>query len=211
MTTPPTPHALRSEQRARQLAAHLGMWLFLASEVMMFASLAIIAGYYQLAHRQGVAEAVGHLHYGLAALNTLVLLSSSLAVTLALIASRQRLAVHTVRWMVVAESLGVVFLVIKGLEYWLDYEEGLLPGFDLPSPLLAPSARLFMNLYFLATALHAVHLAVAVVLVLVLVRRVRRHGLSEHVQSHLTLTGLYWHMVDGIWLVLFPMLYLVGR
>jgi cytochrome c oxidase subunit 3 len=193
-------------------AARLGMWLFLAGEAMMFGSLIIVAWLYRLQHPDGVAEAVAGLHVYLAILNTFMLLTSSLLMTLALTASEQVNVRRVLRCLMGATLLGALFLACKGLEYSLEYREGLLPGFAVDSPLHLPSARLFMNLYFIATALHGVHVLIAVGLGLWLYLGFARGRLQGHQAStRLEMVTLYWHLVDGIWVLLFPTLYLVGR
>jgi cytochrome c oxidase subunit 3 len=206
---PAEPFVAWAQQRE---AARLGMWLFLAGEAMMFGSLIMVAWFYRLQHHDGVAEAVTGLHFELATINTFILLTSSLLMTLALTASEQVNVRHLRRCLMGATLLGAMFLVCKGLEYSLEYREGLLPGFAVDSPLHLPSARLFMNLYFIATVLHGVHVLIAVGLGLWLYLGFTRGRLQGHQAStRLEMVTLYWHLVDGIWVLLFPTLYLVGR
>ncbi|WP_256582798.1 cytochrome c oxidase subunit 3 [Pseudomonas sp. PICF141] len=206
---PAEPFVAWAQQRE---AARLGMWLFLATEVMMFGSLILVAWFYQLQHPDGVAQAVAVLHWQLAAANTFMLLTSSLLMTLALAARTPRYARRLRRCLLGATLSGVLFLMCKGVEYGLEYREGLLPGFAVDSPLPLPSARLFMNLYFIATALHAVHVLVAVGLGLWLYLRLAPDTLlTRGTRTRLEMVTLYWHLVDGIWILLFPTLYLAGR
>jgi cytochrome c oxidase subunit 3 len=206
---PAEPFVAWAQQRE---AARLGMWLFLAGEAMMFGSLIMVAWFYRLQHPDGVAEAVAGLHLYLATINTFILLTSSLLMTLALTASEQASVGRLRRFLIGATLLGALFLACKGLEYCLEYREGLLPGFALDSPLHLPSARLFMNLYVIATALHGVHVLIAVGLGLWLYVRFTRGRLQGHeANTRLEMVTLYWHLVDGIWILLFPTLYLVGR
>ncbi|WP_157213053.1 cytochrome c oxidase subunit 3 [Pseudomonas sp. M47T1] len=192
-------------------AVRLGMWLFLASEAMMFGSLMLIAWYYRLQHPAGVGEAVAGLHRWLAAWNTLVLITSGLCMTLALEACRAGRMQPLLRGLNMTVLLGLGFLAGKVLEYTLEYREGVLPGFGLPSPVSEPSARLFMNLYFCSTLLHSLHLLIGVGLVLYLRIALGRGWLCLPANAlRLEMTGLYWHLVDGIWVLLFPVLYLVG-
>jgi cytochrome c oxidase subunit 3 len=206
---PAEPFVAWAQQRE---AARLGMWLFLAGEAMMFGSLIMVAWFYRLQHPDGVAEAVAGLHFGLATVNTFLLLTSSLLMTLALTANEQGSRRRLRRCLIGATLLAALFLACKGLEYTLEYREGLLPGFAVDSPLHLPSARLFMNLYFIATALHGVHVLIAVGLGLWLYVGFARDRLQGHqASSRLEMVTLYWHLVDGIWVLLFPTLYLVGR
>lgn len=201
---PADPFVAWAQQRE---AARLGMWLFLASEAMMFGSLIMVAWFFRLRHPNGVAEAVAGLHYLLATGNTVLLLTSSLLMTLAVREPRR------VRWCLLgAAVLGVLFLGCKGVEYGLEIHEGVLPGFSDHSTWQAPSAQLFMNLYFIATALHGVHVLIAVGLALWLYSALKRDRLTPHQGGmRLEMISLYWHLVDGIWILLFPTLYLVGR
>lgn len=203
---PAEPFVAWAQQRD---AARLGMWLFLASEAMMFGSLIMVAWLLRLQHPDGVAEAVAGLHYWLAAGNTFLLLTSSLLMTLAMAAGEPRRVRY---WLLGAALLGVLFLGCKGIEYGLEIQEGVLPGFAQASHWQVPSAQLSMNLYFIATALHGVHVLVAVGLALWLYCSLGRGSLAVHqADTRLEMISLYWHLVDGIWIVLFPTLYLVGR
>lgn len=198
-------------QQQRQ-ATQLGMWLFLASEVMMFGSLIMIAWFYRLQHPDGVAQAVEGLHYLLAGGNTALLLTSSLCMSLALKAAEQGTLKTLQRCLLLSALLGLGFLGCKFLEYSLEYREGLLPGFGLVSPLTLPSARLFMNLYFFATCVHGIHVLVAVGLVLHLSLALKRGWLQlPRAATRIEMTTLYWHLVDAIWVLLYPSLYLIGR
>jgi cytochrome c oxidase subunit 3 len=206
---PAEPFVAWTQQRD---ATRLGMWLFLASEAMMFGSLIMMAWLYRFQHPDGVAEAMAGLHYLLATANTFILLTSSLLMTLALTASEQGRPRRVRFSLLGAVLLGSLFLACKGVEYGLEYREGLLPGFAGDSPLYRPSAQLFMNLYFIATALHGVHVLVAVGLGLWLyVRLGRGNQPPNQAGTRLEMVSLYWHLVDGIWILLFPTLYLMGR
>lgn len=206
---PAEPFVAWAQQRE---AARLGMWLFLASEAMMFGSLIMVAWLLRLQHPDGVAEAVAGLHYLLATGNTVLLLTSSLMMSLAVNAYEQGPVQTARRYVLGAALLGVLFLACKGVEYGLEYHEGVLPGFATESSWREPSARLFMNLYFIATALHGVHVLVAVGLGLWLYGALGRASRATHRAGiRLEMLSLYWHLVDGIWILLFPTLYLVGR
>lgn len=192
-------------------AVRLGMWLFLASETMMFGTLLLVAWYYRLQHPADVAKAVAGLHRWLATWNTLVLISSGLGMTLALEAARSQRSRAMLRDLSLTGLLGLAFLTGKAVEYTLEYREGVLPGFGLASPLVQPAARLFMNLYFFSTLLHSLHLLIGIGLVLHLRVALGRGWLRLPAHAlHLEMIGLYWHLVDGIWVLLFPTLYLVG-
>jgi len=193
-------------------AAQLGMWLFLASETMMFGTLIMIAWFLRFEHPDGVAEAVAGLHYLLAGGNTALLLTSSLCMSLALEAAGRQQLNKLQRYLLLSALLGLGFLGCKLLEYSLEYHEGLLPGFGLDSPLKLPSARLYMNLYFFATFVHGIHVLIAVGLALHLYLGLRRRWIElPQASTRIEMTTLYWHLVDAIWVLLYPSLYLIGR
>jgi cytochrome c oxidase subunit 3 len=202
------PFAAPQQQRE---ATFLGMWLFIATEAMLFGGLFMTILVYRYLHPAGAHEAVDHLRMLLGGVNTGVLLTSSFGMAVAVAAAHagaRRLLLGTLPAVAV---LGLAFIAIKGFEYRLEYSEGLMPGLGPPSPLSEPGAQLFLNLYFAATGLHAIHLAIGIVLVAglwlgVFWRRPRfEHGLTVQ------MIGIYWHFVDVVWVFLYPALYLIGR
>lgn len=200
---------VRTEQREE--ADRLGMWLFLATETMMFGALFFALTVVRLRVPDGVRLASGHLDKLLGTLNTGVLLSSSLLVALAVAAARRGRQERTAGLLAGAAGLGIVFLAIKAYGYKTEFREGLMPGpgFRLHDH---PGAELFFNLYYAATGLHAVHLTIGVLLMLGLSLRVLggRVRLPERAVT-VELPGLYWHLVDIVWVFLYPTLYLVAR
>jgi len=195
--------------RARQMQAYtLGLWAFLATEVLffggMFASFAILR---QL-HHAGFADAGRETNLVFGTVNTAVLLTSSLSMALAERAAEAGLRGAT-RWLLaVTLALGFAFLCVKGLEYREDLEKGLWPahGFVIATQ----GAALFFGLYWMMTGVHAVHVLAGMALVGRVLWIAGRGRLSER-QVSVRVTTLYWHLVDVIWVVLFPMLYLGGR
>lgn len=202
------PYAEPDQQRA---AAFLGMYVFLGSELMLFGGLFAALSLYRVDHPAAAAEAASHLKLWLGTANTAVLLTSSLFVALAVAFARAAGRSGSGRrvsaaWLLAAAALGVVFLGIKGLEYHQEYVEGLMPSAGPPSPLGARAPNLFIDLYFVATGLHAVHLTIGIgALSAVAIRQLTRPDASTIVVE---MTGLYWHLVDVVWLFLLPLLYL---
>jgi cytochrome c oxidase subunit 3 len=193
-------------------ATYLGMWLFLATEIMMFGVLLLVICYYRFAHPEAVAEAVGHLHFLLAGFNSALLLTGSLCMSLVVRASRLQDYRQMQLWLLLAALLGLGFLGLKGFEYAWEYREGLLPNMGDESPLTQPAARLYMNIYLLSTGLHGLHVLIAVVLALGMAARIHfGHMKLPERAITLEMVGLYWHLVDVIWIFLYPALYLLGR
>jgi len=193
----------------RPVPRTLGMWVFVASEVLFFGALlaAYLAGRLHWPHGFGVASR--HTHVVLGTVNTAVLLTSSALIALAVACAR-----HTghrrwaARLLWATAALGCVFVAIKACEWVLEWREGLFPGpgFILPEP----GAQLFFMLYFFMTALHALHLLCGIGAVGVFARASgkRRAWVDP---ERIDALALYWHFVDIVWIFLYPFLYLVER
>jgi cytochrome c oxidase subunit 3 len=209
--SPPILEQFANEAQRRETVQQ-GMWLFLATEVMMFGTLIFISWYFRLSHPREVAEAIGHMHFGLGASNSVLLLTSSLTMSFALRFARAGTTRPLQFMLLVSAALALLFLGLKGYEYHAEFDEGLLPGFGPADGLQERPARLYMGLYLVATALHAVHMIAAITLVLALCLRLQvgRLQVPERVLVIET-AALYWHVVDVIWIVLYPSLYLAGR
>jgi len=193
----------------RTQIAQLGMWVFLATEVLFFGGL-LFAYLYGRSHwPDGFALAGRHTDVLLGTLNTAVLLTSSFAVALAAAAAECGRRDWVARLLWATAALGLAFLAIKGLEYRNDWREGLVPGraFSLAS---TPGAELFFVLYFLTTGLHALHLTVGIGLMASFAVGARR-GRDWAGPPRLQIAALYWHFVDVVWIFLYPLLYLVLR
>ena len=187
----------------------LGMYIFLASEIMLFGGIFAVAAAYRILHPQDVVEASKRLHVWIGALNTAVLLTSSLAVALAVHAARACKAGRAAALLACAGTLGLAFLCIKFVEYGKELSEGLLPGLSAPARFASPVHHLFMNLYLFATGLHAIHVTIGIVLLGTVALRVARGALRLPDRAVVVETaGLYWHLVDVIWVFLYPVLYL---
>lgn len=211
---PPIPLPAIAERFAdlpqQQAASRLGMWVFLASETLLFAGLFGLWATYHAHYPEGFRLAARHNTLALGTTNTFVLLTSSLLAALAVWAASQERRRLALAMVLGTASLGVVFLVIKGVEYADHVEHGLLPGRLATAPELdVPGGRLFYLLYWLMTGVHALHMTAAVVLMLWVSTRVARRRETAHDHTRLEVCALYWHMVDVVWLFLWPLLYLV--
>lgn len=198
------------DARQQQEAARLGMWLFLITEVMLFGGLFTGILIYRVLHGPAFAEASSHLDLWLGGLNTAVLLTSSLMMALAVHVAREGGPRACVRWLLLTAFLSAVFLGIKGYEYWKEYHEGLMPGVGPDFPLPGFETQLFFNLYFASTGLHALHLTLGIATVIVFSGLIAwRHLPLPGKQTYVEGLGLYWHLVDVIWVLLYPVLYLI--
>ena len=197
------------ETRARQREATVfGLWTFLASELLLFSGLFLVYAVHRWRDGPAFSTAAQHTDVGLGTVNTVLLLTSSASIAVsgrALEAGRVRTAVAGV-WATLV--LGAGFLVVKAVEYSKDLHENLWPDADFALP--QPAARIFYGLYWTSTGLHAIHVTVGLTLIARLAWLAHRGVLARRPDS-MEATSLYWHLVDVIWVVLYPCLYLVGR
>ena len=197
----------RSLHRQRQ-GASFGIWVFLASEVMFFAGALMVFGMLRLQHPAGFLAAARATDIWFGSVNTAVLLTSSLTIAVASQAAEAGLRRLALRCLGITALLGLAFLVVKGFEYRADILGGLVPGptFRLEEP----AAQLFFGFYWALTGVHAVHLTIGIVAVAGLAWRGWR-GTLPLASPAFEVTALYWHLVDLVWVFLYPLLYLPGR
>jgi cytochrome c oxidase subunit 3 len=194
-------------------AARFGMWVFLGSELLLFAGLFGLYTAYRVLYPAAFAEGVHHNSLAIGTTNTVVLIASSFTVAWSIHAvrrGRRRAAL----WMLTATMvLGALFLVLKGVEYAGHFAEGVYPGryyAAAAAELAGRGPQVFFTMYYFMTGLHALHMIGGLVVMAWLTRSVaRRRTTAEH-HTALELGGLYWHLVDGIWIFLWPLFYLTG-
>jgi cytochrome c oxidase subunit 3 len=190
--------------------ATLGIWVFLASEVLFFGALFLTYTAARLANQEAFAAAGRETNIVYGTLNTAILLTSSLTMAVASQAAEKGLFRRLTLWCLAATAaLGLAFLVVKGFEYREDIEKHLVPGAHFA--LKQAPAQIFFAFYWLVTVVHAIHLSIGIALVARLTIRGWRDPdfLAENPQVEVT--ALYWHLVDLVWVFLYPMLYLPGR
>ncbi|WP_336486589.1 cytochrome c oxidase subunit 3 [Methylobacterium nigriterrae] len=194
-------------------AATLGIWAWLVTELLLFSGLFLVALILRLQHPEAVHAAARHLKFWIGAVNTVVLIGSSLTMSAAIEFSRMGWQRAMVRAMLATAALGSLFLVLKGYEYYADFEEHMMPflarrPFELTE---TPAARLFVNLYYVATSLHALHLFTGISILLGMTWMATKPGFLGRHQNWIEVYGLYWHFIDLIWILAFPILYVVNR
>lgn len=200
------PFVDAEQQRQADL---LGMFVLLGTEVMLFGGLFAVAFALRIQHPHEYVASSRHLHIWIGAVNTAILLTSSLLVALAVHEAFRAMPRRAAMLLAGGAVLGVAFLVMKGVEYGKEYSEGLLPGLSHPAQFTGRVEHLFMNLYFIATTLHAFHVTIGIVVLAVIGIRLRRGSLPLPRRTiPIELAGLYWHLVDVIWIFLYPVLYL---
>jgi cytochrome c oxidase subunit III len=199
-----------SEQQ--RVADSLGMWAFLGSEIMLFGGFFFALMFYRLGFPEAGQEASQHFSWKLGGINTAVLLTSSLTMAIAVVTARYGNVRWALRSLLATAVLGFVFLAVKAAEYKLDFSDGIVPSSSLGESLKQPASQIIVNLYYVSTAIHALHLLGGIFLISLLVWRTvrRRLPLPERAIT-VEMVGLYWHFVDVVWVFLYPTLYLLGR
>jgi cytochrome c oxidase subunit 3 len=192
-------------------AAELGMWAFMASEVLFFSGLFGLFAAYRFEYGDVFRQAAAHTDLGLGTANTFILLTSSLLVALSTHALKQGWKRSTILGLLGGTIvLGVVFLALKLTEYAHHFRDGLYPGpYYSNAELSGRGARIFFTLYYAMTGIHAVHVVIGLVLMAWMIVLVRRGRLDAAYQTPLELSGIYWHFVDIVWVFLWPLFYLM--
>jgi cytochrome c oxidase subunit III len=186
----------------------VGIWLFIVSEVLFFGALLLGYGIYRALYPEAFRIAGAHTEVFYGGVNLLLLLTSSALMTVAVDASRQGMRRITFICLALTILLGVGFLLLKGLEYRADIAKGLIPGAHFP--LQPPQTQLFWAFYWVMTSVHAIHLATGIIIIGVFVLIVWRRMVPIQTPA-IHGVATYWHFVDTVWIILFPLLYLVGR
>jgi cytochrome c oxidase subunit III len=191
--------------------ATLAMWFFLATEVLFFG--AILTGYaiYRTSYPVEFARASEHLKETVGAINTVVLIGSSLTMAFAVYAAQNSRRSLLRICLGLTIMLGLTFLGIKAWEWYSEYRENLVPGPHFETvgwgSLNSQRVQLFFVFYFILTGLHGVHMIVGLGVLAVLLMRSHRYSSGNF--TPVEVAGLYWHFVDIVWIFLFPLLYLV--
>ena len=219
-TNPALLHHFATEEQQRD-SASLGMWIFLATEVMFFGGLfcayLIYRGWYFL----DFAAASTSINAALGGANTAVLICSSLTVVLAIWAAQTSRRGLLLAMLALTMLFGCAFLGIKGIEYKDKFDEHHVPGASFsfheeipghPGEYANPQhAQIFFALYFIMTGLHALHMIIGLGLFTWLLIMAWKGRFTPDYYTPLEMGGLYWHFVDIVWIYLFPLLYLIDR
>jgi len=193
-------------------AAKLGMWVFLATEVMFFGGM--ITGYvvYRDAYPAAFRAASNHMLFVAGTLNTALLITASLFVALAVHAAREGERKMLVLSLAISMFLGILFLGVKGYEYYEHYLDHEVPTrsfqWNGPDP---RHAEMFFVLYFTLTGFHALHMVIGVSILAFIIYFAHKGRYTPEYHSPVENAALYWHFVDIVWIFLYPMLYLAGH
>ncbi len=192
-------------------ASKLGVWLFLVTEILLFGGLFVAYIMYRIMYPEAFHEASHHLNRIMGAVNTIVLICSSFTMAKAVQTTKHGQLKAAANYLFITVMCGLAFMVVKYFEYSAKFAHGLLPGAHFTNEeIKAPAAKMFFSLYFMMTGLHGIHVLVGMALITWCLVKARRGHVGPSYYTPVEMTGLYWHLVDLIWIYLFPLLYLVG-
>ncbi|TLX77479.1 cytochrome c oxidase subunit 3 family protein [Labilibacter sediminis] len=189
-------------------ASKLGMWLFIFTELLLFAGLFIVYSVYRYQNAVAFSLAAEQLSVTVGTINTVILLISSATIAMATSAIRLKNKKFTIILLGITLAMAVIFMVNKYFEWMGKFEHGLFPSSDILKS-MGNGDTLFYGLYFFMTGLHALHILVGIVLITIVLVRVNNNSLNDDNPVLLDNSGLYWHLVDLIWIFLFPLFYLI--
>jgi cytochrome c oxidase subunit 3 len=191
-------------------AAKFGMWIFLVTEILFFGGLFAAYIVYRAWYPELFTLASEELNTLWGGVNTLVLIGSSLTVAMAIKSAQLNQKKNIIINLGITIALAFIFMVIKYFEYTHKFEIGIFPGeFYAFEGIDHPKANIFFSLYYLMTGLHGIHVLIGIGLMIWLVKKAANNAYDSEYYTPLEITGLYWHLVDIIWIFLFPLFYLI--
>jgi len=208
------PHEFQYSSASHQeQSAIAGMWLFLATEVLFFGALFLAWIYARHFDQAGFDAGAQQTNLVIGTANTVILITSSFVYSAGVMFIEAGNGRRLIQCCTAAALLGLSFLILKfGIEWRDDFAKDLFPGpgFAIQGS-LAGGARLFFVFYFFATAIHGLHMVIGIALVAWIILRARNQDFSAQYYTPVVVVGLYWSFVDMVWLILYPLIYLVGR
>jgi cytochrome c oxidase subunit 3 len=197
------PHVHRDD-----IGSRLGMWLFLFTELILFGGMFIVYAIYRFTHQQEFHLAAKELNTLFGTLNTIILLTSSLTMALSITALQKNQKGLSIFLQLTTIVFALAFMVNKFFEWSAKFHHGLFPGSDI---LMEKSNGeiLFFGLYYIMTGLHGLHVIIGVVLIGTMTYFTSKNRITSDNYVRLEAAGLYWHLVDIIWIFLFPLFYLI--
>lgn len=190
-------------------ASKIGMWLFIFTELLLFGILFVIYSVYRYMNHDAFHLAAEELDTFVGAVNTIILLISSMTIAMSVTSLQKNNKPLTLILNGITFVLGVVFLVNKYFEWGAKFDHGIFPGSSTLTETLSQGEILFFGLYFIMTGLHALHIIIGLVFIAVVMWKVARGKVHAQRAALLENGGLYWHLVDIIWIFLFPLFYLI--
>jgi cytochrome c oxidase subunit III len=201
-------HSLTTEHRDDS-ASRIGMWLFIFSELFLFAGLFLVFTVYRVKYHEGFHLAAQELNVTIGTINSIILLFSGMTMGFSYLAIQKGNAKLASLMLSVTLLLGIIFLVNKYFEWIVKIQHGLYPG---SSELINLSRGdiMFFGLYFFMTGLHALHLIAGLIFIAIVLIKVRKGLVHPTKYALLENCSLYWHLVDLVWIFLFPLFYLIN-
>jgi cytochrome c oxidase subunit 3 len=196
------------EETREDTSAKLGMWLFILSELLLFGGMFILYSAYRYKNPVDFHHGSRELEVLLGTFNTVILLTSSLSMAASISALQRGQRQLSMLLLMATMALGLLFLVNKGFEWGTKIEHGIYPN----SPTLLARAKgeiLFFGLYYVMTGLHGLHVLVGVCIICGMLVLIAKDKINQMRFIPLENAGLYWHMVDIIWIFLYPLFYLI--
>ena len=201
-------HTISIEHRD-DAASRIGMWLFVFTELFLFAGLFTVFTVYRIKYHEGFHLAAQELNVTIGTINSIILLMSGMTMGIAYLAMQKSNKKLCLLLLAITIVLGIVFLVNKYFEWIVKIEHGLYPGsHDLIA--LGKGDIMFFGLYFFMTGLHALHLVAGLIFIIIAYVGILRGKVHSQKYALLENCSLYWHLVDLVWLFLFPLFYLIN-
>lgn len=201
-------HFIDSDQQFE--ASKLGMWIFLVTEILFFGGLFAAYIVYRAWYPELYIMASEELDTFWGAVNTAVLIGSSLTVAMAIRSAQLNQIKGLIYNLYITIGLAFVFMVIKYFEYVHKFEKGIFPGsYYTYEGIAHEKANIFFSIYYMMTGLHGLHVIIGIGLMIWLVVKAKKKVFHSGYYTPVEITGLYWHLVDIIWIFLFPLLYLI--
>lgn len=190
--------------------AKLGMWMFLIQEILFFSAIFVAYSIFRFLHPDMFLEASKHLSWKLGALNTVFLITSSFTMVMGVRSVQVNDISNSIRYLYATFFFAFAFMVVKFIEYSEKISHGYLPSKFFSGEGVSETLHLFFGLYFAATGLHGLHVVIGMGLIIWLILRAKKGEFYSDYYTPVEMVGLYWHLVDLVWIFLFPLLYLVG-
>ena len=191
-----------------EVGARMGMWLFLFTELILFGGMFILYSVYRYKYPADFHLAAKELNTIVGTFNTTILLTSSLTMALSITAIQRKQKALSIFFQFITIVLALGFMVNKYFEWTAKFHHGIYPGSE--TLLGKPSGEIvFFGLYYVMTGLHGLHVIIGIVLIAVMMRFTSKEIITSDSYVKLESAGLYWHLVDIIWIFLFPLFYLI--
>lgn len=190
-------------------SSKLGMWLFLFTEILLFGGLFIVYFVYRTINADAFLRASYELNITMGTINTIILITSSMTVAMAITALQKGKEKFAINLLWITLLFAIAFLINKYFEWSIKIEHGIFPGMEHYNG-LETGQKLYFFLYYFMTGLHALHIIVGAIFIGFVIKGIQEGKVTANRISLLENSGLYWHLVDLIWIYLFPLFYLIN-